>query len=124
MRSVTGPERYGLNSNSPADKEYVRLHNLFARRCAYAFEVMVTLHRLAVLEQPALRDNEISMLNLDEFIKNLAIPGVIHTVRPQCPFGATAFKGTSWVTFNISFEDMNTQCGHLLKNWYRQGDAQ
>ena len=132
VRSVEGPERYGLNSNSPADKEYVRLHNLFASRCAFAFNTMIKQRRIAILEQPALRvasadnprsANEISMLNLDEFLDIISQPGVEHTIRPQCPFGAMAYKATSYLTFGISLEDMGTQCTHSIKYWYRQGDA-
>ena len=123
VRSVEGPERYGLNANSPADKEYVRLHNLFAKRSAFAFKTMIKQRRIAILEQPAPRDNEISMLNLDEFLDIISQPGVEHTVRPQCPFGATAFKATSYLTFGVSLKDMGTQCTHSIKFWYRQGDA-
>ena len=85
VRSVEGKERYGLDSNSPADKEYVRLHNLFAKRCVFAFETMISQQRVAVLEQPGWRKDEISMLNSDEFTKLLAMPGVNHTIRPNAP---------------------------------------
>ena len=54
---------------------------------------MIKLKRIAILEQPGWRKDEISMLNLDEFILLLAQPGVVHTIRPQCPFGAKVRVG-------------------------------
>ena len=42
---------------------------------------MIKQKRLAILEQPALRDNEISMLNLDEYSSIMSNPGVEHTIR-------------------------------------------
>ena len=80
---------------------------------------------MAILEQPALRDNppEISMLRLDEYMAILAKPGVILTTRPQCPFGATAYKATSFITYGICLEDMSSDCCHSIKACFRQGDA-
>ena len=123
VRSVEGPERYGLNTNSPKDKEYVRVHNLFASRCAHAFNTMVDQKRVALLEQPEWRDEEVSMFNLDEYTALLKRPGVEHNARPQCPFGAKAFKSTSYLTYGVSITDMSTKCCHSIKHWFRQGDA-
>ena len=85
--------------------------------------IMIEQKRIAMLEQPAWRKDEISMLNLDEFVLLLAQPGVNHSIRPQCPFGAKAFKSTSFITYGVSVEDMSTECCHTIKYWYRQGDA-
>ena len=63
------------------------------------------------------------MLNLDEYVNIMAKPGVTHTIRPQCPFGASAFKSTSFLTFGVSLEDMSLDCCHSSKSWFRQGDA-
>ena len=123
VRSVEGPERYGLDSNSPADKEYVRKHNLFAMHCLFGFNIMVKMNRVAVLEQPGWRKDEISMLNLNEFVLLLSLPGVLHSIRPQCPFGGKNFKATSFITFNVSVEDMSQLCCHSMKHWFRQGDG-
>ena len=84
---------------------------------------MVDQQRVAILEQPAWRKDEISMLNLDEYVLLLSKPGVVHTTRPQCPFGAKPFKSTSFITYGVSVSDMGTQCSHSIKKWYRQGDA-
>ena len=76
LRGVTGKERYGLPGLTPERGELVRKHNLLALRGIKAFQCMIDCGGVAVFEQPALRQGEVSMLRLDEFDQLLRTPGV------------------------------------------------
>lgn len=121
LRSANGRERYGLSTLDKGRAETVRLHNLLALRGITAFKCIAELGGVAIFEQPALIDNEVSMLRLDEFVEVLALPGVHHQVAAQCPFGAPSQKLTSWVSCNFQLRDLPPACTHSAKPWYEQG---
>ena len=119
LRSISGSGRYGLRKLDAKNFELVRSHNLIALRCCMALDVMASLGRSGILEQPAMRPNEISMLLLDEYVSLLTKPGVTHTIGTQWPFGALARKQTSLLAINISLDDFPTRCPHAVVPWYQ-----
>jgi hypothetical protein len=121
LRGPSGRERYGLPNLSASQKEWVREHNLLAVRAADLATLLIAQGLPVVLEQPALREGEVSMLNLDEFIAMRELPAVMHVIAPQCPSGANAAKLTSWATHLVSFSDMPTECKHLPRKWFAAG---
>ena len=86
LRAVTGPERYGLKSNSIKQAETVRFHTLMALRVAQALDLLTILHIPWLYETPAIRDNEVSMGHLDEYVELLKRLKVEHIIGMQCPF--------------------------------------
>ena len=102
----------------------MRKHNLLALRGIKAFQCMIDCGGVAVFEQPALRQGEVSMLRLDEFAHLLSNARVQHHIKAQCPFGSSAEKLTSWVTFNVCFEDMSSRCQHQPTTWYLEGTGE
>ena len=97
----------------------MRTHNLLALRTATATQLMIDQNRIAIIEQPAIRDGEASMYLLDEFVTLTA--QMQHTRAVQCAFGAPASKLTSWMTFGVNLDDMSATCTHLPRPWYEEG---
>lgn len=119
LRGTVGTDRYGLRGLKPQQTEVVRMHNLLAVRTAWAMSAMIRLKRIGIVEQPAVRNGEISMFHLDEFVDVMAVAQ--HTVAVQCPFGAAAPKKTSWLTAGIDFSDLVRDCPHEPKAWFEEG---
>ena len=71
-----------------------------------------------IIEQPAVRNNEVSMFKLDEYVKLMELPQANHTISPQCAYGAAAAKLTSYIYFIVDLSDMPTRCLHPLRTWY------
>lgn len=120
LRGVEGSSRYGLPKLSIARAEQVRLANLLAVRGLMAFRSISACGGVAIFEQPALIDNEVSMLRLDEAKAILAMEGVEHVRCVQCAFGAASSKPTSLVSHRVSFTDAPTECKHQPVSWYQQ----
>lgn len=118
LRGLTGKERYGLPRLTVQQSELVRAHNLLAVRTAAAASVFLAQGKPFLIEQPALRVGEVSMFNLDEFVQLMKNPSVLHFVAPQCSFGASAKKMTSWVTAGLNLDDMPPNCTHTTRTWY------
>ena len=87
LRSVSGPDRYGYKSNSPAEQEKVKLHNLISVRVARILDLLTDRLIPWIFEAPACFENQVSVLHLDEYVRLLAKPGVKHRKGVQCPFG-------------------------------------
>ena len=121
LRGTEGSERYGLIGLRPKDSDEVRKHNLLAIRTANIIACLNALGCPTIVEQPAMRRGEVSMLKLDEFECLLHGPGIQHTIGPQCQFGASASKQTSWITHLINFSDMSPVCKHQRRTWYCEG---
>ena len=121
LRGAEGIERYGLRGLRPKDLDEVRKHNLLAVRTANIIACLNALGCPTIVEQPAMRHGEVSMLKLDEFKCLLQGQGIQHTIGPQCQFGASASKRTSWITHLINFSDMSPDCKHPRRTWYCEG---
>ena len=97
LRAVSGPDRYGFQTNSPADKERVRIHNLVSIRVAKILSITPW-----IFEAPACFDNQVSVLHFDEYIQLLAKLGIHHRKGIQCPFGPSLTNSPhgfiSWLT--------------------------
>ena len=119
LRGSEGTNRYGFCNLQKHHAEQVRKHNLLAMRTAKATQAMINLQRIAVVEQPAVREGEVSMFLLDEFEQLLK--HMEHTRSVQCAFGADATKLTSWLTFGVTFKDMTATCQHAPRDWYEEG---
>ena len=120
LRAVEGKHRYGLPGLTVKRAETVRLHNLLALRASKAFQAMIGTQGVVALEQPALRDQEVSMLRLDEFQNIMKQEGVKHVVKAQCAFGCSSEKLSSWMTFQMDFSDMQDACSHQPTSWYAE----
>lgn len=116
LRGTVGPDRYGLRELKKRQADLARAHNLLATGATHQ---MVKQNRIAIFEQPAVRDGEVSMLLLDEF--RILLECMEHTRAVQCSFGTTAAKLTSWLTFGTSFSDMTQSCTHPSRIWYEEG---
>ena len=119
LRGTAGAERYGLRNIGKQNADLVRSHNLLALRTAAATQTMMDLDRPAIIEQPAIRDGEVSMYLLDEFIK--LTKHMQHTKSVQCAFGASAVKLTSWMTHGVNLDDMTAACAHEPRVWHEEG---
>ena len=119
LRGSEGTDRYGFCNLPKHHAEQVRKHNLLAIRTAKATQAMINLERIAVVEQPAVREGEVSMLLLDEFVQ--LRKHMEHTKSVQCAFGADATKLTSWLTYGVKFTDMTAACQHAPRDWYEEG---
>ena len=78
------------------------------------------LDKPVILEQPLRPDNSdgISMLDLPEFKRLLALEGVRHVRLAQCNYGASSEKPTSLVHFKVGLADAVAECQHP-KRWWR-----
>ena len=123
LRGVDGPCRYGLAHLTPKQKEVVRVSNLLAVRTAQAFGIMLKFGRIRIVEQPAMRDREVSMLRLDEFARLMEDVRVTHTISTQCQFGAPSKKLTSWVPIGVEFTGLSAVCEHKPRKWYEATTA-
>ena len=112
---VSGPDRYGFKTNSPADKERVKLHNLISVRVAKILDILTDRLIPWIFEAPACHENQVSVVHLDEYVLLLAKPGVKHKKGVQCPFGALSSKPTSWLYFMVDLEDMPSVCPHPMR---------
>ncbi len=83
MRGVEGASRYGLAGISIQDKELVRKHNIIFVRVAELLKIMVELSCPWIFDSPARVDDEVSVLDLDEYRDILGLPGVQHTIGVQ-----------------------------------------
>ena len=123
LRGISGASRYGLPGLDHRRAETVRIHNLLAIRSAEAMQCFIQIGGAFIFEQPAIREDEVSMLRMDEFVEILKQPGTKHTIAPQCMFGANAQKLSSWLTYNVDLEGMATACTHRIRTWYSEVDA-
>ena len=80
LPGLTGRARYSLPNLTVHQKEIVREANLIDTRCLKAFTVMAQRDHIAILEQPGLREGEVSMMRLDEALTARNIPGVEHVI--------------------------------------------
>ena len=117
---VKGPGRYGRSDLSPRSKERVRKHILLTTRVAQMLTHFTRLRIPWIFESPWTTDNEVSALNLDEFVSLLAMDGVVRTLGYQCPFGGMSPKPTSWVTFGVDLSAMPSRCPHPKLMWHNQ----
>lgn len=124
IRGIEGAAHYGLKNVTPKQAEQLRAHNLIALRACMAIQCMAEQGRVGVLEQPAIRDGEVSMLRLVEVVTLLKRTNVTHRISTQCPFGAAARKLTSWITTGVSFQELAASCTHANKDWYQWGTGQ
>ena len=111
---------YGRSGLTPEEKEDVRLGTLLALRAADIFMCFYELDKPVILEQPLRPDNSdgISMLDLPEFKRLLALEGVRHVRLAQCNYGASSEKPTSLVHFKVGLADAVAECQHP-KRWWR-----
>ena len=117
---VEGPGRYGRSDLTPRSKERVRKHILLTTRVA---QVLIQFTRLRIpwiFEAPWTTANEVSALNLDEFVILLAMDGVTKTLGYQCPFGAKSPKPTAWVTYGVDVSALPNRCTHPKRQWFNQ----
>jgi len=124
LRGLSGKDRYGLAGLDKRRAEQVRLANILALR---GIQAAVSMHRCggaAIIEQPALTEGEVSMLRLDEFVELLNLPGVVHSVIAQCPFGALSQKLSSFVAARVSFMDAPACCTHKPRQWFKECTAE
>jgi hypothetical protein len=121
LRGVEGPGRYGLRNLTVKQSERLRNDNLLALRSCMAVDAMARLNSIGILEQPALRKGEVSMLLLDEFVALLRRPNVKHWIGAQCPFGANAAKLTSFISTGVSLDEFVASCQHVLRAWFPAG---
>ena len=117
---VKGPGRYGRSDLSPRSKERVRKHILLTTRVAQMLTHFTRLRIPWIFEAPWTTDNEVSALNLDEFVSLLAMDGVVKTLGYQCPFGGRSPKPTAWVTFGVDVSAMPSNSPHPICTWYNQ----
>ena len=75
-----------------------------------------------IFEAPACFDNQVSVLQFDEYIQLLPRSGVTHRKGAQCPFGALSSKLTSWVYFMVDMDDMPDKCPYQMRKWYCDSD--
>ena len=87
LRDATGPGRYGRSNLLPPVKERVRKHTLISTRVAQILTHFTRLKVPWIFEAPWATENQVSALNLDEFVNLLAMHGVTKTIGFQCPFG-------------------------------------
>jgi hypothetical protein len=120
LRDVTGPGRYGRSDLSPRSKERVRKHTLISTRVAHVLTHFTRLKVPWIFEAPWATANEVSALNLDEFIKLLAMHDVVKTQGYQCPFGGRSPKPTAWVSFGVDLSAMPSSCPHPKRMWHNQ----
>ena len=124
LRGISGPAVYGLRTLTPKQQEQVRTHNLIALRAISACESIAVQGGIFVLEQPAVRDGEVSLFHLNEAVALAAKTSVTHWLGAQCPFGAATRKLTSWLTAGLDFSDMPKTCPHSKKQWFLEGTGQ
>ena len=117
---VKGPGRYGRSDLSPRSKERARKHILLTTRVAQLLTRFTRLRIPWIFEAPWASENEVSALNLDEFISLLAMDGVVKIRGVQCPFGGESSKPTAWVTFGVDLTSMPNSCPHQNRTWYNQ----
>lgn len=119
LRSPSGPGRYGLSTNSPAQQSRIRLDNLLALRTCSAFVLFAEMGL-----QPAFKTGEVHMFNLDEYQTALKLSNVRHTVGVQCMFGGAAQKLTSLLSVGIDLSDFPSSCTHKKRPWFRAGSGE
>ena len=124
LRGLQGRDRYGLSKLTYKQSEEVRTHNLLAVRTAEAAHVCINIGIPFIVEQPALRDGEISMYRMDEYVRLMSVSGVGHTISPQCSFGANARKLTSWIYHGLDLSDLPQTCMHLPRTWHAKDGEQ
>ena len=117
LRTVSGPERYGIKSNNIEQAEKVRIHTLMAVRVAQALGLLTVLRIPWLYETPAIHAGQVSMAHLDEYVALLKMDGVQHTIGLQCPFGAPSSKPTSWIYHRMELDGMPTKCEQIKRTW-------
>ena len=83
--SSQGRHRYVKNGLSPADREKVRIHTLVAVRVAQVLDLFTIRGLPWIFEAPEASENQVSALNLDEYVALLVQPGVRRVMGVQCP---------------------------------------
>ena len=73
-------------------------HNLVSVRVAEALDLMTIRGRPWIFEAPDVSANQVSVLNLDEYMALLLLEGVKRTNGAQCLFGALSSKPTGGYT--------------------------
>ena len=119
LRTVAGPDRYGMKNLRPNDKEKVRLGNLLSARAAWVFSWFIEHRRPIINEQPGMRDGRPHMYRLDEWTKSLETTGVTDTVVCQCELGSLHTKQTSLLGFMTCLDSYPKHCTHTAK-WWRE----
>jgi hypothetical protein len=120
LRDATGPGRYGRTALLPPVKERVRKHTLIATRVAQILSHFTRLKVPWIFESPWASENQVSALNLDEYVNLLAMHGVTKIKGVQCPFGGRSSKPTAWVSHGVELGSMPTECPHSKRKWQNQ----
>ena len=120
LRDATGPGRYGRSNLLPPVKERVRKHTLITTRVAQILTHFTRLKVPWIFEAPWATDNQVSALNLDEFVNLLAMHGVTKTKGFQCPFGGKSPKPSAWVSMGVELCSMPNGCPHPKRKWQNQ----
>lgn len=122
LRGPTGSERYGYTGLQKHAAETVRLHNLLAVRTAKVFKIMMSLDRPAVVEQPAVRDVEVSMLRLDEFESIWQHTHTTHDWGTMCIWSPCCHK---YIMAHASgvLRRHGRECTHPMRNRYEEGSV-
>ena len=114
---MKGNGRYGKHGLKPKQKERVRRENIVASKVAEILELFTALWLPWIFEAPEASENQVSILNLDEFVTLASRPGVKRVSGVQCPFEGLSSKPTAWLHFNIDLADMPKKCSHELTTW-------
>ena len=120
--TVEGPERYGKRNLDPAVAERTKASILICIRVANILKEFVELKLPFLFETAEFVEGHTSVMNLNEYRTLRALPGVNLTTGLQCPFGANAPKGTSWLHHLVSIDDMPTTCPHSMRLWFSSRD--
>ena len=90
----------------------MRTHNLVALRVAHALDLLTTRKIPWIFETPGATENQVSILNLDQYRNLLQMPGVCRTKGEQCPFYFVSSKPTAWVHYLVELAYMPSPCPH------------
>ena len=117
LRGKSGGDRYGFKSNSAADNERCRKHNIYLVNIARTLRLLAGKGIPWILGIPFHHADLVSALDLDEYISLLKFKGVSQIRGVQCPFGAPAATPTTFISFGVDIQDMPTACPHPLRRW-------
>lgn len=116
MRSVSGPQRYGLSTLKGDDKEKTRVGALLAIRSCDTAQHAQKNFKPWTLEQPHWRPGTTSMFTLDEFQQLEGQEGVRRYTLAQCRFGAEVENLTDLLS-NLDLSQVELLCSHQSRWW-------
>ena len=116
LRMAEGDGLFGRKDLTQSEFEDVKVGNILADRTAVCMDWFNSNHKPWIVEQPAPREGQPSMVNLPKFRSLRSSPGVNEHIFSQCKLGQK-FRKDTIVLGRVSFEKWPGTCDHPSKEW-------